>query len=546
MPEFAVSLRDGSGNISLTASDNTMVINDYSNYIASTEQGHLKADFEDFKKIIVTNPEGVEYTYSTLIGGDESILTPDNYSTTPIQTSYIYEEDGIYNVTLRAVPTWENEGTPVWTDIKVNTSFRGVPAVHFINKDVGYILHYPGFAGEYTYYKTINGGTTWTSNLSDAGFDPLDLHFIDTNTGWICLAVGFVYYTTNGGTSWTTKLVAPGVNLNAIKFINDNGTNKGLVVGDSGTCFFSLNGGASWSQIVLGTAENINDVQIISSTVAHLVGDNGTFITLTNWQSVFATISPAIAFTSEDIYSLSFINSSTGYVAGANGIIFKTTNSGITWTSVSSGVSTDINSIMFYDSNNGGFCGTSGVVKLTTDGGTTWVTQTLDSPLSNVLNDIYFVDADNIFIGGGANANANNVVQKYSANYNTYDEDDCVYHSGTLYQANTDTYNTTPGVSSDWDVILEANLPEKYNITENILVREYSAGYYANALIKASCSALSKGCNDELLCSDTDFINAIKMDLAFACSQILSEQEDYDKADVLINEIKYLNDCCND
>jgi len=545
MPEFAVSLRDGSGNVSLSALDNTLTINDYSNYIASTEEGHLKADFEDFKKIIVTDPEGSQYTYSTLVGGDESILTPDNYSTTPIQTSYTYTDDGLYAVTLRSVPTWENVGSSAWEDIKA-TSSVGSTAIQFITSNIGYAsLYQAGFgAGENGMCKTINGGTSWTISAF-ATTDIYDLFFIDANTGWVCCENGATYYTTNGGTTWTISGTGGAFNLYAIHFINDGGTNKGITVSLSGEFYVSTNGGVNWTLRNIGTAENLTGVQIISPTVAHVIGENGTFITVTNWQSVTPTLSPAIAFTSEHLYSLSFIDSTIGYVAGANGVIFKTTDSATTWTSVTSGVSTDINSIDFYNSLVGGYCGTSGEVRLTEDGGTTWTAQTLDSPASNTLNDIFFLDASNIFVSGGVDALTGNVIQKYSTNYNNYDEDDCVYYSGTLYQANTDTYNSTPGVSADWDVILETALPEKYNVTEYISIREQSFGYYAKALIQGCCSEFNINCNDEELCEDKKFINAIKIDLALACSQVHMDNSETDKANILIDEIKFLsNNCC--
>lgn len=113
MPDFAVSLLDDNSDVALSASQGVLTINDYSNYKASTESGNEVADFADYYKIIITNPDATTYTYCSLTGFDATLNTPDNFtgvSYPPIPTTYNYDTegygDGVYGVQLIAVPTW--------------------------------------------------------------------------------------------------------------------------------------------------------------------------------------------------------------------------------------------------------------------------------------------------------------------------------------------------------------------------------------------------------------------------------------------------------
>jgi len=112
MPDFNATLTDNNVTVSgLSYSQGTLTISDYSNYIASTESGHLLANFTDYKKIIVTDPDDTEYTFSSQTGGDELISAPSTYLSTPVAHTYSYTLDGIYKIKLIAVPTWSNSAT---------------------------------------------------------------------------------------------------------------------------------------------------------------------------------------------------------------------------------------------------------------------------------------------------------------------------------------------------------------------------------------------------------------------------------------------------
>lgn len=106
MANFGVSVTNNN-LIDITISNTVVSIKDHSNYSDDTEEGHYQADFTDYKKIRITTPINTEYVFSTLGDGNELINTPDG-ETLPIETLYQSVGDGVYNVVLEAVPTYNN------------------------------------------------------------------------------------------------------------------------------------------------------------------------------------------------------------------------------------------------------------------------------------------------------------------------------------------------------------------------------------------------------------------------------------------------------
>lgn len=523
MPNFAASLQDGSGNIAITASNGTMTINDYSNYFTSTEEGHLKADFEDYKRIIVDDPDGSEYTYSTLTGGDETILTPDNYSSAPIQTTYQYTLDGRYDVTLEAVPTWENIAASAWT-LQTNAILVQIHSIYMHSTTHGWLCGDNGAV-----YTTANGGSTWTAQTSGVGTTLYSIHFADTSNGWCCGGVE-IQGTSNGGSTWANQY-AGGTDLQSVYFPTSS---IGYSCGFSGEIVKTTNGGSAWNPLVSGTGVNLYSVFFINATTGWVCGGGGTIRKTTdggsNWTAQVSGLTGILQ-------SIMFIDANNGWVCGWTGQIAKTTNGGTTWTTLTSGTTNALYEIYFTDSLNGWVADGLTGVRRTSDGGTTWALE----GSTGVTLSLSFADSANGWATTGSGE-----VYKYGINYNNYDEDDCVYHSGSLYQTNVDTYNTTPGVDSNWVLIAATGLPEKYRVTESIIITDNSEDCWAKAVYQDCCTELSIGCNDESICEDEKFLNLIKMDLSLAMADVHVDNLQYDKANTLINYIKDICDSCTD
>lgn len=109
MALFAVSLTDPVTALpDITVTAGTLSIHDNSNYAASTEVGHLQANFDAYYKIKITNPAGTDYIFSALPGDTEADAVLSKPSITiPTGTNWNYDGgDGQYLIAVIAVPTW--------------------------------------------------------------------------------------------------------------------------------------------------------------------------------------------------------------------------------------------------------------------------------------------------------------------------------------------------------------------------------------------------------------------------------------------------------
>jgi len=87
-----------------------LTIGDYSNYIASTENGHYQADF-GYKKITLTLPDASTYVFATIPPYDELINAPATYVAVPNENTYAYSIDGVFEVNLLTLPRWDTPYT---------------------------------------------------------------------------------------------------------------------------------------------------------------------------------------------------------------------------------------------------------------------------------------------------------------------------------------------------------------------------------------------------------------------------------------------------
>ena len=126
MADFAASLINPSTSSDALSCDGTNItIGDYSNYIASTESGHLLTNFQ-YKRLTVTLPSGSTYVFGTdyVDTQDEAINYPSTYvdpaTYPPIETMYAYDgTDGVYQVDLLTIPTWSVAATYTTNDCVV-------------------------------------------------------------------------------------------------------------------------------------------------------------------------------------------------------------------------------------------------------------------------------------------------------------------------------------------------------------------------------------------------------------------------------------------
>lgn len=113
MPKFKESLIDvatGLNSLDINDSCSVLSIIDYSNYDTNDDAGHTRADFTDYRKIVITRPTGGTWTMFTIDedGTDEVIAAPSSLTDSFSYAVQSTDEDGIYSVNICSYPTWDN------------------------------------------------------------------------------------------------------------------------------------------------------------------------------------------------------------------------------------------------------------------------------------------------------------------------------------------------------------------------------------------------------------------------------------------------------
>lgn len=168
---------------------------------------------------------------------------------------------------------------------------------------------------------------------------------IDENTVHVVSDYGKFYKTTDGGESWTQ--FDSGVNEFFFDLTFDN-PNNGYAVGDNGKILKTSNAGQTWSELSSGTTEALVSVDINAVNSIWSVGDNGTVLHSTNGGNSWVLNS---SLTAENLNDIKFKDENIGYIAGSNGILFFTENGGTDWIQIAIPTSDDLSSISITDSN---------------------------------------------------------------------------------------------------------------------------------------------------------------------------------------------------
>ncbi len=235
-------------------------------------------------------------------------------------------------------------------------STTGVKCVHFINKDTGWVAG-NNFNNTGNLYRTVDGGTTWSTSISNTVFD--EVWFKDYNNGFrLSSYLSTFDKTVNGGTTWTnvssfssgtgeinfptsTTGYAYTNGSNDFKTINGGTTwtnpviefgygnhfanaNKGWIVYNGGSIKRTNDGGISWYTLTTGTTQPIRDVFFTDDVHGYAAGDNGALLETSNGGATWTSISMVPT-------ALHAVHGDTDavFVTGANGVILKKSSAAI-------------------------------------------------------------------------------------------------------------------------------------------------------------------------------------------------------------------------
>jgi len=156
-----------------------------------------------------------------------------------------------------------------WTLQNAGSGGAGQTSMHVYDANSVWACANSATGGVFT--RTSNGGTSWTPGVFNIGnnnklYNVVDISGTNATTAWVMSpngstgpnddpAPGAVWKTTNGGSTWTKQLTLPSTGA-AVHFFDDN---NGLAIGGRASVFdvyTTQNGGASWSQVPAANIAN--------------------------------------------------------------------------------------------------------------------------------------------------------------------------------------------------------------------------------------------------------------------------------------------------
>ena len=216
-------------------------------------------------------------------------------------------------------------------------------------------------------YKTMNGGTTWTTQLTTIPFIDMEYKPGDFNTIYGATEYGEIYLSINSGSTWTMVFTDPdiqridlAVSANQPNWVyaNASGSDYGL-----NGIYKSINSGSSYSQVFSGTTTNL----------AGWASD-GTDAGGQGWTDLSIAVSPS--------------NANILLVGGIN--TWRSTDGGLSWAIVNhwwgdgvQAVHADKHMLKFQNNGNLFECNDGGIYR-STDNGTSWTDKTNGMAISQM------------------------------------------------------------------------------------------------------------------------------------------------------------------
>lgn len=310
----------------------------------------------------------------------------------------------LFSISLSAQLQWK----PL-VSILSNGNGQRFDDVFFLNDNLGWALN-----GYYaTVYKTIDGGITWTNQLSElsstlpGNYYFRNIEFLDENIGFLGTLNGVFFKTIDGGITWTAVTNLP-TNIPAICGLDTVGA---TTVYGCGAYFSpayiikSIDIGNTWQYIDMsGFANALVEILFLDENTGYVSGKNanGGIILKTidggkTWNEIFNT-----NIAGEYVWKLQILSSNPNCIFGSvetespnSGRLIKSFDAGATWVGKNF-PDVNVQAVGFLTENHGWMGGHSTGFYETTDGGDSWTNTTIGSNLNRI-----FILKDNLAYASG-------------------------------------------------------------------------------------------------------------------------------------------------
>ena len=194
---------------------------------------------------------------------------------------------GLFSVMGFSQESWD------YLPIEITNNYHG--AIYPIDENVVHVVSDYG-----NFYKTMDGGETWSQFDSGVNEYFFDLSFDGPDNGYAVGNNGKILKTSNAGQTWAER---SSESSEALISIDINLPNSIWIVGESGTVLHSTDHGNSWVLNTLLTTQNLNDIKFKDENIGYVAGDNGTLLYTENGGNDWVQLTIPSSY---DLFSLSF------------------------------------------------------------------------------------------------------------------------------------------------------------------------------------------------------------------------------------------------
>jgi photosystem II stability/assembly factor-like uncharacterized protein len=226
-----------------------------------------------------------------------------------------------------------------------------------------------------------------------------DISAVNDQVAWAVGVDGSIAKTINGGSSWTSQTSGTINNLYHVYAINDQ---IAWAVGQGGIILKTNNGGITWTTQRGGSYSwDLKGVYAVDASTVWVVGTGGRILRTTNGGTTWSYQSSG---TTSNLYDISAANGQVAWASGYGGLILKTSDGGSHWQQQNSGISDKY--MLHIDAVNenvvwASYYGIRSVLK-TEDGGDNWEIIDTGYPEFYCLEGISAADEEVAWVVGGS------------------------------------------------------------------------------------------------------------------------------------------------
>ncbi len=249
------------------------------------------------------------------------------------------EEDDVYidvgffdELNGYLISTWEfyktDNGGMTWTYIPIPDARSRLNDIFIMEEDILWISTDDNAPGSFhnggTILKSVDGGTTWEVKFDTEWYGPKEIFFLDGYHGWVTTDWEQVFRTIDGGETWLESEELPTYEIRGVHFVDEN---TGWICGGtvSMLIFKSTDGGLTWEQQFeeypfsggLWDIEFIDDQKGFACSGDRTLlmtedgGENWEYLASSEFEGVLIGLPSDYA-----IYDIEFIDQNRGWIAG--------------------------------------------------------------------------------------------------------------------------------------------------------------------------------------------------------------------------------------